>query len=277
MTPLRKKMIERMTLGRLAPKTKEGYLAAVNGLAKFYNKSPDLIGQDEVNAYLIYLIKERKLAWNSCNVVFSGLRYFYLNVLRLEETAFYIPPRPRQRKLPMLLSRDEVKRLIDNASNIKHRALLLTIYGAGLRVSEAVRLKPEHIESSVMMIRVEDGKGRKDRYTILPETLLKELKIYWSACRPGKWLFFGRDPLEPMPTGTAQKIYYLTKKKVGITGGRGIHTLRHCFATHLLENGTDIYTIKKLMGHSSIKTTFGYLHVSRERIASVKSPLDNLS
>jgi len=267
-------MIERMTLGRLAPKTQEAYLAAVKGLARFYHKSPDLIAQEEVDAYLLHLIEKRKLAWSSCNVAFSGLRYFYKNVLKLGESSFHIPPRPRRRKIPMLLSHEEVNHLIGSASNIKHRVLLLSIYGAGLRVSEAVRLKPAHIESGVMMIRVEDGKGRKDRYTILPEMLLEELKVYWKACRPKKWLFFGRDPMKPMPVGTAQKIYYLARNKSGITGGRGIHTLRHCFATHLLDAGTDIYTIKKLMGHSSIKTTFGYLHVSREKIASVKSPLD---
>ena len=277
MTPLRKKMIGEMTLGRLAPKTHEAYLTAVTGLAKFYHLSPDLIEQEKVQAYLLHLIEERKLAWSSCNVAFSALQYFYQRVLRLDETAFHIPPRPRQRKLPIILSREEVMCLIESASNIKHRALLLTIYGAGLRVSEAVRLKPSHIESRRMMIRVEDGKGRKDRYTILPDILLKELKVYWKACRPKAWLFYGRDPLEPMPVGTAQKIYFLTKKKAGISGGRGIHTLRHCFATHLLDAGTDINTIKKLMGHSSIKTTFGYLHVSREKIASVKSPLDSLS
>ena len=266
MTPLRKKMIERMTLGRLAPKTQEAYLLAVAGLARFYHKSPDLIVQEEVDAYLLHLLEERKLAWSSCNVAFSGLRYFYSNILKLDETSFHIPPRPRQRKIPMLLSHAEVKRLINSASNIKHRALLLSIYGAGLRVSEAVTLKPHHIESGVMMIRVEDGKGRKDRYTILPEILLKELRIYWKACRPKGWLFYGRNPMEPMPVCTAQKIYYLARDKAGITGGRGIHTLRHCFATHLLDAGTDIYTIKKLMGHSSIKTTFGYLHVELNRL-----------
>lgn len=276
MTPLRKKMITQMTLGRLAPKTQESYLAAVTGLAKFHCQSPDLIDQDKVQVYLLHLIEERNLAWSSCNVAFSALQYFYQKVLKLDETAFEIPPRPRQRKIPMILSHDEVRRLIDSASNIKHRALLLTIYGAGLRVSEAVQLKPHHIESGRMMIRVEDGKGRKDRYTVLPEILLKELKVYWKACRPKAWLFYGRDPMVPMPVGTAQKIYYLTKRKSGIRGGRGIHTLRHCFATHLLENGTDVYTIKKLMGHSSIKTTYGYIHVTRERIASVKSPIDSL-
>ena len=276
MTPLRKKMIEGMTLKRLAPKTQESYLAAVTGLAKFYHQSPDLIEQDKVQAYLLHLMEERKLAWSSCNVVFSALQYLYGKVLMLDETDFCIPPRPRQRKLPMVLSFDEVMHLIDSASNIKHRALLLTVYGAGLRVSEAVTLKPHHIESGRMMIRVEDGKGRKDRYTILPEILLKELRLYWRACRPGKWLFFGRDPMEPMPIGTGQKIYYLAKKKAGITKGRGVHTLRHCFATHLLENGTDIYKIKKLMGHSSIKTTYGYIHVTSESIGSVKSPIDGL-
>ena len=177
----------------------------------------------------------------------------------------------------MLLSIEEVQRLLDATRNPKHRTLLMTIYGAGLRVSEVVNLKPCHIESSRMMIRVEQGKGMKDRYTLLPKRLLHELRSYYTAYRPDEYLFFGKSKSCPLPVGTAQKAYYHAKKRAGITQGRGIHTLRHCFATHLMDMGVDIYVIKHMMGHSAIKTTSGYLHASRQKIANVISPLDRAS
>lgn len=171
-----------MTLRRFSPKTKEAYIRAVADLARYHGKSPDLLDNEEIQAYLRHLIEDRRLAWSSCNVAFSGIRSFYLNVLQRSETAFHIPPRPRIRKIPVILSRREVLRIIEAASNIKHGALLKTVYGGGLRVSEAVRLKPEHIESDRMMIRVEQGKGQKDRYTILGEAVLEILRTYWKAC-----------------------------------------------------------------------------------------------
>lgn len=273
---LRTRLINHMTLRRLAPKTQTAYVNAVAGLAKFHRTSPDRLDNDQIQSYLLHLIQDRQLAWSSLNVQFSAFRYFYKNVLSWPETAFHIPPRPRQRKLPEILSREETLRLIRSPDNPKHRALPMTVYSAGLRVGEAVNLRPRHIESGRMTIRVEEGKGRKDRYTVLSEALLAELKYYWRAFRPNDWLFFGKFRDRPMPVGTAQKIYCKAKKKCGIAKGRGIHTLRHCFATHLLENGTDIYRIKRLMGHASLSTTFGYTHVTEERISKVKSPLDEL-
>lgn len=150
----------------------------------------------------------------------------------------------------------------------------MTVYGAGLRVSEVVKLKPFHIESSRKMIRVEEGKGKKDRYTILPGRLLEELRIYWKLCRPKEWLFPGNHSYRPLSSGAAQRVFYDAAKKAGFSKCGGIHTLRHCFATHLLEGNYDIYTIKKFLGHSSIVTTMRYLHITEERIRSVKSPLD---
>jgi len=216
-----------MILCRLSPKTQKAYLHAVKGLADFYHKSPDQLSDQQIQYYLAYLIKDRKLAWSSCNVVFSGLRLFYLKIVKWDETSFTIPPRGRQKKLPIVLSCDEVQRLIDAAKNIKHRVFLMTVYSAGLRVSEAVYLKPCHIESNRMMIRVEQGKGRKDRYTLLSKTLLHELRNYWRCYRPNEWLFFAQDRNRAMPVGTAQKIFYSAKQKAGITNGRGIHTLRY--------------------------------------------------
>lgn len=273
-TALRQKFIDYMTLRRLSPRTQKAYTNAVAGLAAYFHKSPDTLDDDQIQAYLLHLIKERRLAWNSCNVVFSGLRLFYGELLKWEQPRFSIPPRPRRKRLPMLLSVQEVQRLIDATGNPKHRTLLMTVYGAGLRVSEVVALKPRHIESSRMMIRVEQGKGQKDRYTLLPKRLLRELRAYYALYRPDQYLFFGRAKDRPMPVNSAQKAFYLAKKRAGITQGRGIHTLRHCFATHLMDMGVDIYVIKHMMGHSAIKTTSAYLHTSRQKIANVISPLD---
>lgn len=276
-SPLREQFSNYITLRGFSPKTKEAYIGAVAGLAKYYNQSPDKLSNDQIQAYLLYLIEKRKLAWSSTNVVFSGLRCFYLHVLKWDKARFHIPSRPRQKKLPLLLSIEEVNRLLNAASSIKHRTLLMTVYGAGLRVSEVVGLKPHHIESSRMMIRVEQGKGKKDRYTILPQKLLFQLRTYWEACLPQSWLFFGNDKTKPMTIETAQKIYYNAKNKAGITKAKGIHTLRHCFATHLLDQGVDIYTIKQLLGHTALVTTSKYLHTTKEKIAAVKSPLDTIN
>ena len=265
-----------MTLRDFSPKTKYAYIRAVEGLCRFYNRSPDELNNDEIQTYLLHLIEEKKLAWSTCNVAFSGLRCFYLHVLKRDETDFHLPSRRRQRTLPLILSRDEVRRILEALNNPKHRALLKAVYGAGLRVSEVVRLKPCHIESDRMLIRVEKGKGKKDRYTTLSSVLLDELRIYWKACRPGPWLFFGKDRDKPMPVDSAQGIYHKAKKKAGITKAGGIHMLRHCFATHMIEAGVDIYSLKRMLGHTALVTTAGYIHVTEHRIASVKSPLDFL-
>lgn len=275
-SPLRMRFSDYMSLRGFSPKTKKAYIDSVAGLSKHYNRSPDRLSNEEIQSYLLYLIEDRKLAWSSVNVAFSSLRCFYTHVLKWEKTEFHIPSRPRHRKLPMLLSLEEVGKLIDAAPNLKHRTLLMTVYGAGLRVSEVVRLRPHHIESKRMLIRVEEGKGSKDRYTLLPDNLLPELRTYWRAFQPGQWLFPGQDPSSPMSIATAQKIYYHAKEAAGITRGRGIHTLRHCFATHLVEQGVDIEIIKTLLGHRALETTCKYLHASPKRIASIRSPLDTL-
>jgi integrase/recombinase XerD len=275
-SPLRTRFNNYMVLRRFSPSTIKAYTKAVEGLALYYNEPPDKLTTDQVQAYLLYLIQEKKRAWSTCNVAFSAYRCFYLEILKRDKADFHLPKRPRSHELPKLLSTQEVKRLFNVIKNVKHRTLLLTIYGGGLRVSEAVNLQLHHIESSRMMIRVEQGKGRKDRYTILPAYLLQELRFYWNIYHPKRWLFPDKTGEKAMSTGTAQKIYYHAKKKAGITNGCGIHTLRHCFATHLLDQGIDIYLIKRMLGHKSLKTTITYLHTTKERISQVKSPLDLL-
>jgi site-specific recombinase XerD len=273
---LRRRFEHYLILNRLAQKTQEAYLNAVADLAKHYNQSPEQLSDEQIQQYLVYLIRHRKLSWSSCNVNFSGLHCFYKRFLNRPQTEFSIPPRPRQKKLPEILSRQEVLKLIHAADDVCHRALLMITYGSGLRVSETVHLKPHHIESDRMLVRVEQAKGRKDRYTLLSQKALDELRIYWKAQRPEKWLFYGRDKAHPMHVTTAQKIYYRTQKAAGIAKGKGIHTLRHCFATHLLEQGVDVYMIKRFWGHLSIQTTSVYLHLLPDRLAEVKSPLDTL-
>jgi len=248
----------------------------VAGLARFYHQSPDRIGKEEIQAYLLYLMEEQKLAWSSCNIVVSGLRFFYTQTLGMDSMLLSIPARKKVTQLPEILSHRELEPLFTTAATPKHRALLMSTYAAGLRVSEVVRLRVTDIDSQRMMIRVEQAKGSKDRYTILSQRLLSELRLYWRMYRPPIWLFPGRDPNQPMPVGTAQKIYYHARDMAGIKKGKGIHTLRHCFATHMLEAGVDLRTIQILLGHSSIMTPMVYLQVTTKKLSSTQSPLDLL-
>ncbi|MBI2191483.1 MAG: tyrosine-type recombinase/integrase, partial [Planctomycetes bacterium] len=221
------------------------------------------------------LITERKQAFSSCNQSLAGIRFFYKHVLRREDLDLRVPAR-RSGRLPEPLSRGEVGRLIEATTNLKHRVMLMTAYGTGLRVSELVHLKPEDIHSERMLIRVEQGKGRKDRYTLLSSRLLEELRCYWRIYRPTTWLFPSRDVSRPFSATGVQQVYYRAKRSAGIHRGHGIHCLRHSFATHLLEAGVDLPTIQCLMGHTRLETTARYLHVTSQHLASVSSPLDLL-
>ncbi len=263
-------------LQRVAPKTMEAYLNAVHSVSAYHQLPADSLTNDQIQDYLLNCIQEKQLAWSTCNVLFCGLKKYYRDFLGRDKAEFSIPPRTRSKKIPMLLSREEVSRILRAPDNLKHQALLTTVYSSGLRVSELVRLRPEHIESGRMMLRVEEGKGRKGRYTVLSQICLELLRDYWRAYQPGEWLFFGRDKKLPMSIGTAQHVYYQAKEKAGINKGRGIHTLRHCFASHLLEDGVEIYVIKRWMGHSSLKTTYKYIHLSPDYLSKVRSPLDML-
>jgi integrase/recombinase XerD len=267
-------MIREMQLRRFSQRTQKSYVMAVAALAKYYGRSPDKITNTEVQDYLLYLMKERKLAWSSCNLAVSAFRFFYSETLGHESIRLSIPPRKNKSQLPEVMSREAVERLFDCTSNPKHRLLLMTTYSAGLRVSEVVRLKPEHIDGSRMTIRIEQAKGNKDRYTILSGRLWEEMQFYLKVYRPTIWLFYARYRDKPMNITTAQRIYNAARQKAGITRGRGIHTLRHCFATHLLESGVDLRTIQELMGHRYINTTIRYLHLTHARLSSVRSPLD---
>jgi len=274
MTPLRQRMIRELQLQRKADKTIESYVASVAQLAGYYDRSPELISRDEVRDYIHYLIVDRKLAPSSINTRLAGLQFLYQHVLG--QPKFDLKVRRRRcGRLPQPLSRGEVGRLIDATSNAKHRVMLMTAYGGGLRVSEVVKLKIEDIQSDRMLIRVRHGKGNKERYTILSQRLLEELRSYWLDFQPADWLFPNWYGL-PVSTTCLQRVYYRSKASAGITRGLGIHSLRHSFATHLLEAGVDLTTIGRLLGHRGLSTTARYLHVTNRHVQGIRSPLDLL-
>jgi len=278
MTPLRQQLIEALTLKGFASKTQEAYVHAVSSLASYYHRSPEGISNEEVKGYLLHLHRERKLAASTLNVAVSGLRFFYQQVLsRSIRDVEQALPRPRPAKrCARVYSPAELKTLLtEGCRQLRDRVFLMTLYGAGLRLNEGCHLQPQHIESARMMIRVEQGKGRKDRYTILSPWLLEELRSYWRIYRPRRWLFPSVwDEERPFCDGTAQRIFYAALARVGLPNRGGIHSLRHSFATHLLETGVELTVIKMLLGHRSLQTTAKYLHVSAERIARLQSPLD---
>jgi integrase/recombinase XerD len=216
MSDLRKQLLDRMDLYGFSEHTKHGYVSSVKGLAKYYNQSPDQLTDEQVRDYFRHLLTERKLAWNSCKNYLCGITYFYRHICNREvDDRFGLPPRPRGRKLPVVLSMEEVARLLSCVKNLKHRVLLKTMYSAGLRIGEAISLKPEHIESdpSRNVIRVAQGKGRKDRYTVLSEKLLWELREYWRKYSPEHWIFPGRKTGSHITYASARKAFEVAKKK----------------------------------------------------------------
>jgi integrase/recombinase XerD len=279
MTTLRQNFIRELVLRGMSPRTQEAYIRAVYCLAKYYRKSPDQLTDEELKTYLFYLA-QRKLAASSLNQIISGLRLFYKTVLR-RSVDFLCEVLPRVNKAvrrPQVFSTEEMERLLTvGCSHPKHRAFLMTVYGAGLRLDEACHLKAEHINRARMQIRVVQGKGRKDRYTLLSPKLLEELERYWHCFRPQHWLFPSTcRPQAPMDPRTAQKIFYTAVRRAGLPRRGGIHSLRHSFATHLLEAGVEITVVQRLLGHSSLATTSNYLHVRQERLAQIKCPLQLL-
>ena len=275
MTPLREKMIFELELQRKSPFTIRNYVAAVAELASHYGRPPDRIKREEIRRFFHYLITKRKQSANTINGKRAGVVFFYRKVLGWDNLELKIPSR-RSGRLPEPLSRGEIARMLDATKNVKHRVIMMTTYAAGLRLLEVARLRIEDIHAERMLIRVNQGKGRKDRYTLLSPRLLEELRAYWRQYRPKEWLFIGKDGINHISRRTPQEIYYALKERAGVTHGHGIHSLRHSFATHLLEAGIDLPTIQQLMGHSKLTTTAKYLHVTRKHLGSVRSPLDLL-
>ena len=260
MTPLRQKMIDAMQVRGFSPRTHESYLYAVNQLAVYYGRSPAELNKKELEAFFLYLAKERGLSGASCRLHLNGIRFLYLQVLGWPAFDVSIPIPKMAQRIPELLTRSEVRRILCACTNDKHRMLLETCYGCGLRVSELVALKVRDIDSERQLLRVTQGKGAKDRHVILPTTLLHRLRRYWQRYRPRDWLFTCRTTAAPLGVTTAQKAYTHAKRQAGVLKVGGIHSLRHAYATHQLEAGLPIHQLQHLLGHNNIQSTLRYVH-----------------
>src|SRR5215472_634536 len=277
MTQLRQRMLEELQRRNYSAGTIRLYLLHVAAFAKHFHRSPDQLGAEEIRRYQLFLIQDKKLAWSSYNQIVCALRFFYAKTLKrtwlLEDIPF--PRRPQQ--LPLILSREEVARILNAPQHLKSRALLMTIYAAGLRRSEVARLRIRDVDSARMTLTVHQGKGQKDRLVMLSPILLDTLRQYWRYQRPKEWLFPGRNPNQPISGNDIFVVFQNAVRRAGITKKVCPHSLRHSFATHLLESGTDLRTIQILLGHGSLKTTSRYLHVSPLQVRATASPLDSLN
>jgi site-specific recombinase XerD len=282
MTPLRQKMIDVMIVRGMSPQTQRSYLNAVTGLARYFHRAPDQLSGKELQDYFLYLVKERNLAPATCRLSLNALRFLYRHVLNRDDFGITLSVPFREQRIPELLMRSEVAQILSACHNIKHRVLLTTCYGCGLRVSEVVALQIRNIDSERQLLRIVQGKGRKDRSVILSPSLLSLLRQYWQLLKPPQWLFPGRNPDVPMSLETAQRIFKRAKKKTGIDKVSGIHSLCHAYATHQLEDGMPIHQLQRLLGHSNIQSTLRYTHwvpghqqgqTGSDLLARLESPL----
>jgi len=275
-SPLRRRMLEDMTIRNLSPATQQSYIYAVAKFSRHFSRSPDRLGLEEVRAYQLHLIAQQR-SWSHINQTVCALRFFYgVTLGRSDATEQIVAAREPQR-LPVVLSGEEITRFLEAVPGLRNRVALTTAYGAGLRVGEVVRLTAAAIDSSRMLIRIEHGKGGKDRYVMLSPQLLQVLRTYYRLARPGRWLFAGHDPAEPVSIATLQDACRQAARQANLDKPVTVHTLRHSFATHLLEAGTDIRIIQVLLGHARLSTTARYTQVATHLIADTASPLDHLS
>jgi len=273
--PLRRRMIEDMAVRNLSPATQQSYLSAVSRLSKYFGRSPDRLGVDEVHAFQVHLVATG-ISWPALNQIVSALRFFYGVTLGRTTLPRRIAYARERQKLPVVLSADEVVRFLEAIPSVKSRTALTTVYAAGLRVSEVVRLAVADIDSERMVIRVEQGKGGRDRYVMLSPRLLEILRVYWRIVRPDHWLFPGRDRNRPLDQQVLHTACKYARLAAGLTKPVTVHTLRHSFATHLLENGTDVRIIQVLLGHANLQSTVRYTRVATRTISATPSPLDRL-
>jgi site-specific recombinase XerD len=268
------KMETELRSRKYSPKTRATYVHYNRDLCRFLQKTPEHITQEDIKKYLSCQEKEKGLSSSSMNLALSSFKFFYHHVVKQNIAGEQRRPK-LDRKLPVVLSMPEIKKMLAVKSNVKHRLLLMLVYSAGLRVSEVVALKKEDIDPRRKLIRVLSGKGRKDRYTILSDQVIQCLEIYQAACAIETWLFPGASPDSHLSVRSAQHICESALRDAGVVKNASIHSLRHAFATHLLENGTDVRYIQELLGHASIRTTERYTHVARRKALSIRSPLDN--
>ena len=283
-SPLRRRMTEDMTVRGFTPCTQRGYLAAVENFTAFFGRSPDQASAEDLRRYQLHM-RSIGASATSMNAAVSALRFFFTVTLGRDDAQVGMTTVREPRRLPVILSPEEVRRLLDAAPGLKYKAALSLAYGAGLRASEVVSLKVSDIDSDSerMVIRVEQGKGRKDRYAMLPPALLELLRAWWLAARPlgvmlpGGWLFPGQNPVNPLTTRQLRRAFDGAREAAGIDKRASLHTLRHCFATHLLEQKVDIRVIQVLLGHKKLDTTARYSQVASTTLRAVKSPLEHLS
>lgn len=264
MSPLRQRMIEDLTIRNYAPRTIEIYVDRVAKFAQYFGQAPDQLGPTHVREFQLFLVQTKQASWALVNQTVCALRFFYRVCLGKTWMVQHIPFPKRPKKLPVVLSQQEVKRLFSALSNLKHRTIVMTLYATGLRLAEGMALQLPDIDSQRMLVHVRDGKGAKDRYVPLSEALLEQLRTYWKQVRPPHWLFPGADLQRPLTRGTVQKVCARAARKAGLSKKVSPHTLRHSFATHLLEGGTDLRTIQALLGHRHLSTTMIYLHVAAQ-------------
>jgi integrase/recombinase XerD len=276
MTPLRKRMLEDLQIRNYSPNTIAAYIRRVAEFAKHFGKSPEVLGPEEIREYQLYLIQEKEVSLSAYIQTVCGLRFLYSNTLHRSVSIDRIPLPRYEKKLPVILSRAEVQRLLETPKSLSHRTILTTMYAAGPRVSEVARLKPSDIDSGRGVIWIRGGKGRKDRQVLLPAKLLELLRVYFRWKHPKDWFFPGGKPGQPI---SCKAIFLACRKaaqKAGISKVVHPHSLRHAFATHLLEAGVDLRTIQILLGHARLETTARYLHVANTAVRATTSPLELL-
>lgn len=277
MTPLRRRMLEDMQIRNLAERTQQCYLQQVSLFARYFDQSPEALGPEQIRRYQVYLMSERKLAPSSIVIACAALRFLYRVTLRKDwDIAEIIPAPKKPQALPVILSPEEVRRFLSCVPRHKARTVLTVCYAAGLRISEAIALAPTDIDSQRMTIRVAQGKGQKDRYVMLSQQLLQILREWYRAARPQGWLFPGAVPGEHISRDGVRHACQLACERSGLSKPVTPHSLRHAFAVHLLEYGTDLRTIQLLLGHRSLSTTARYLRVATSRVCATRSPLDLL-
>jgi integrase/recombinase XerD len=276
MSALRQRMLEDLKVRNYSPKTQQVYIQQVARFAAHFGRSPSELTVEDIRTYLISLKETQHVSWSSFNQAVCALRFLYRVTLRRSDIVPEIPYPRTSKKLPVVLSRDEVARLLSAVRHPKHHAVLATIYATGLRISEAVSLRVTDIDSQRMVITIRQGKGRKDRTVMLSPRLLALLRRYLRAERPGEWLFPGRRSDRPLNATAVQRACVQARTAAGISKRASVHTLRHSFATHLLEAGTDLRLIQTLLGHRSVQTTSIYTHVSNQRLHNTPSPYDQL-
>jgi site-specific recombinase XerD len=276
MTALRQRMLEDLHIRKYAPTTVAAYIRSVAEFAKHFNKPPDQLGPEEIRVWQLFLLHEKRIKLSTYIQAVCALRFFYQNTLHRKIEIDRIPLPRYEKKLPVILSKAEVKALLETPKNLKHRAMLTAMYAAGLRVSEVAKLKVADLDRERHVIWVRGGKGRKDRQVMLAEPLRDLLAAYWRKKRPNDWLFPGDKPGTPIQTSSIFRACQKAAREAGIAKPIHPHSLRHAFATHLLDEGVNLLVIQTLLGHAHLKTTARYLHLSESALRSVRSPLEAL-